>query len=314
MFNADANVGFNAEGNVIFSKDSFIPKQLSGNLTIDAFGNSYNLLELGAYLDNLDQLQESLLGPQGKYPFNGELDSRDIINKILKRRQRRSLGPVELHDEGIEAIRNQVSIPDRSSEPSAVDLYIRVFGTTIRTVSVNPKNAEQALAKLKEKLGSLISAARQTPTREVDQFGPILFLNDEFEVPTGSGLALSTLAEGTTIPSLDYARKYQPKTDSQPLDIQLKLITNSATSLRLKQSVVGGPFELGLQLEGSLRSGGGIELTVHSDGAVSEAKINLPHERVRAVELSTNVFWIQRSAGKGEVKAPFRNELAVQPG
>ncbi|CAE6537368.1 unnamed protein product [Rhizoctonia solani] len=41
------NSGFSTEANIIFSQDSYIPRMLSGNLTIQAYGRSYNLFEVG---------------------------------------------------------------------------------------------------------------------------------------------------------------------------------------------------------------------------------------------------------------------------
>jgi hypothetical protein len=53
-FSSDMNLGVAADGNVIFSQDSYIPRSLSANLTFDAYGRSYNLIEVHFSIPDLN--------------------------------------------------------------------------------------------------------------------------------------------------------------------------------------------------------------------------------------------------------------------
>ena len=54
------NLGGQVESNVIFSSQSPVPRSVSANLTVDLFGHSVNLLELGARLEGVEYLIETL--------------------------------------------------------------------------------------------------------------------------------------------------------------------------------------------------------------------------------------------------------------
>lgn len=57
------NVGATVESNLIWSGQSFVPRSASLNLTVDMFGQSVNLVELGGRVQGLEDILEKLLGP-----------------------------------------------------------------------------------------------------------------------------------------------------------------------------------------------------------------------------------------------------------
>lgn len=58
------NVGASAESNLIWSSDSFVPRSATLNLTVDVFGQSVNLLEVGGRVQGLEDLLEKVFGPE----------------------------------------------------------------------------------------------------------------------------------------------------------------------------------------------------------------------------------------------------------
>lgn len=67
MFFDEYNFGVNSDSNVIFSTDSYLPRSVNFNFTVDLFGESVNLLELSARMEGFEHFVESLFGPKGDY-------------------------------------------------------------------------------------------------------------------------------------------------------------------------------------------------------------------------------------------------------
>ena len=72
-FSETINTGAIAEANLIWSTDSYVPRSASFNFTIDLFGKSFNLLEIGGRLEGFENIMEKL--------FNDEKEVNDSFNR-----------------------------------------------------------------------------------------------------------------------------------------------------------------------------------------------------------------------------------------
>jgi len=82
------NVGAGVESNLIWSADSFIPRSAMLNLTVDVFGQSVNLLEIGGRVQGFEDILEKLFGPESNTIPNREeraLVHDDVLNNIDRR-------------------------------------------------------------------------------------------------------------------------------------------------------------------------------------------------------------------------------------
>ncbi|XP_076472286.1 uncharacterized protein LOC143301780 [Babylonia areolata] len=70
------NSGAAAEGNLVWSSSSSLPRSASANLTVDLFGRSLNLLDVGLRLEGLEYLMETLLGPNGYFGKSAKGDGQ----------------------------------------------------------------------------------------------------------------------------------------------------------------------------------------------------------------------------------------------
>jgi hypothetical protein len=73
------NVGGTVESNLIWSGQSFVPRSASLNLTVDMFGRSVNLFEVGGRIQGAEDILERLLGP------GSEIDNAILANKRERR-------------------------------------------------------------------------------------------------------------------------------------------------------------------------------------------------------------------------------------
>lgn len=70
VFFDEYNFGANAESNLIFGTDSYLPRTLSLNLTFDLFGESVNMFEVNTRMQGFEKFIESYFGPKG--PINSK--------------------------------------------------------------------------------------------------------------------------------------------------------------------------------------------------------------------------------------------------
>ncbi len=89
------NTGAQVESNLIWSQNSYIPRSANLNLTIDLFGHSVNLFELGGRVEGLESLLESVFGPEGYFPDNA-------VSNALSRSKR------EVKDQKINRLHDKV--------------------------------------------------------------------------------------------------------------------------------------------------------------------------------------------------------------
>lgn len=86
-FSETMNAGAGLESNIIFSQQSFVPRSAMVNLTIDLFGHSVNLFEIGGRVEGLEKI---LMENFAKNQFGAKQDmtpeqkqSRDVdFNKV----------------------------------------------------------------------------------------------------------------------------------------------------------------------------------------------------------------------------------------
>ena len=86
------NAGAMVESNVIFSSRSFVPRSAMVNITVDLFGQSMNLLEVGGRVEGLEYLLESYFGPEGFFKeqadTKGYADTKTIKKEKMERQKK----------------------------------------------------------------------------------------------------------------------------------------------------------------------------------------------------------------------------------
>jgi hypothetical protein len=78
-FNDAINTGAALESNLIWSSQSFVPRSAMVNLTVDLFGQSVNLVELGGRVQGLDAILENLFSdaPEGSDMTDNKINNFD---------------------------------------------------------------------------------------------------------------------------------------------------------------------------------------------------------------------------------------------
>lgn len=84
LFFDEYNFGVSGESNVIFGTESYIPRSIFFNGTINMFGNSMNPLEFNIRLQGLEKYVESIFGLDGPLNFDRLIDKFGFVYEKIK--------------------------------------------------------------------------------------------------------------------------------------------------------------------------------------------------------------------------------------
>lgn len=84
LFFDEYNFGLSGESNVIFSTESYLPRSVSFNGTINLFGNSVNPLEFNIRIQGMENYVESIFGIEGPLNFDRLMDKFGFIFEKLR--------------------------------------------------------------------------------------------------------------------------------------------------------------------------------------------------------------------------------------
>ena len=91
------NTGASVESNVIWSSKSFIPRSAMTNLTVDLFGHSINIFEVGGRVEGLEYFLESYFGPNGYFRDRDvKKASKQIVKGIDSKKMNKIEGQVSI--------------------------------------------------------------------------------------------------------------------------------------------------------------------------------------------------------------------------
>lgn len=319
-FSPDANLGLGAEGNLIFSQDSFIPRSLDANVTVEAYGNAYNLIEVGGYAEHLEEAVEKWLGPQGCVKQNSisgliskGVEKFDQVVEAVKNRLKREV-KTDANQNEIDAIREKVHMEERVGAAPRGDIYIRVFGTSIAVESFSAENLKDfsLTRRLKKGFEKLAEGLKET---KVDLTEPFIFVDDEVTLPTSAGLPLNLQLEGTTVLSLqmsgnlDVARLLRAEGVA---DMRARVMPSAAAVLKAKMTVGTGPIESGLQLESKIHSASGVDLKIVREDGKFEVKFNIPQERTQIIDVRSDLYWVEQPQDSLQKKTPVTSTLSTR--
>lgn len=179
----ELNVGGTVESNLIFSSQSYLPRSANLNLTIDLFGESVNLMEIGARVEGFETLVESFFGPNGIYPD-------DTIQKTLESMRSKRAAPIDKNS--LNQLATIYDVKSQYVEEPQGDLYVRIFGNELHTKHF--KGLEQLTGKKMSPLAMLLQAAKE---KEIDFSKSMSLLNVVYTIPTVIGLPLTLSVNAT---------------------------------------------------------------------------------------------------------------------
>lgn len=270
------DLGAKAESNVIFSTQSFVPRSASLNLTVDMFGSSVNLLEVGGRVQGVEDVLEKFLA---KTKESSQHDSS--LLKYLDRK----FAPQ----------------PDRMQASA----FARVFGNEIYYTDIHDWEMPSTdRASYMEMFQNLADGSSQ-----MDFTKAVQFLDIQLSIPTHMGLPLKLKLTASSVMSM----KAQGKADLRSLfmgqlDINGQLRPSAALSVQAEMSVDAFYAKAGLKSISTLHTSTAADgkIILNRDSKI-DVEINVPEKKMDVFSVDRKFFMIWRS--DLEVAAP-ENKMA----
>lgn len=268
------NVGATVESNLIWSGQSFVPRSASVNLTVDLFGKSINLVEVGGRIQGVEDILERLLGP------GSELDN------AIKRERR-----APIRDELLNSIDRTFN---KQPDSDQLSYFIRVFGNEIRAGDIFAFDLES----FKSKFNFLDWLMELAKDHNIDVTKSFHFLDANFVVPTGSGFPLRLNAEGSATIGLSANGKVdvrQMLSSPSTFDINGSVKPSAALEIRASMGVDAQFASTGLKLVNTLHSSTVLDGVVQlRDGRVFNLDWNIPQDKVEIFNAESHVYVVYR--------------------
>ncbi|XP_077295548.1 apolipoprotein lipid transfer particle [Arctopsyche grandis] len=304
VFFDDFNAGGNCEANIIMSPDTYIPRSLSLNLTLDMFGESINIFEMKARGEGFEDYIESIFGP------NGQFGRSTVDNKLKSLRVLRSA-----NDEA-SSIKRKIKNINYKNEAlnhrfPILDLGIKVFGNEI---SYWNAEGDEEIKSTVTQLNPLHHINKILSGKEIDYKKASLFLDTTYSVPTGCGLPMTMNLLGTNIVNLKMSGSIS-NTDTffqtRNLDFEGKMHPSMALNVAATMSVsAGGLGDTGIRVNFRLHTSTALSAKLKlRSGTLASLNVSLPHSKQEIFEAKSELIVLH---GNKEVRQVSFNKNKVE--
>lgn len=279
------NIGASVESNLIWSTNSFVPRSAMVNLTVDMFGQSINLLEVGGRVQGIEDLLERLFGPGSK-----EFDN-------LLSRDKRAL----VRDDVLSTIDRKFG---KTTDTDQLSYYLRIFGNDVRAGDIFQFDIESIKSRFNF-LDWLIELAKE---RSIDVTRNFRFLDASLAIPTGTGMPVRLMAEGTATISLTARGKVdirQMFSSPSTFDISGSVKPSAAVEVRGEMGVDAFVAKTGLKMVNILHTStildGALQLR---DGKIFNLDFNMPQDKMEIFSAETHLYVTYREQNREQKRIP----------
>ena len=247
LFSETLNTGATVESNLVWSPKSFVPRSATVNLTVDMFGQSVNLMEVGGRVEGIDSILESFFGPEG--------EAGDTPNEIVNMDNRFR--------------------PSDSREPQG-SYFLRIFGNE---VSFNEFHGLD-LNSIRDRFNYINWLIDLANEHQFEMTKSMVLLDSEICVPTVAGFPLRLNAQGTAVTNVQLSGRMDLRnaaSSPHSLTIVGRLRPSAALQITGEMGVDAWMAQTGLRMVNTLHTStlmdGSIEL---QRGRVFNLDINTP--------------------------------------
>lgn len=311
------NAGWDLDVNVVYSTKSFLPRSASMNLTVDLFGHSVNLFEIGARMENVERVLEHYLGPDGSIQKEGMAGLWSKMSDAMRIKR----GTVKSGD--LNTIDKMVELKDMK-DSIKFDAFVRVFGSEIAMMHYRseeaPKSAdmwEDVQTRLSKAVKELIEGAKHV---EIDVARSLMFLDTAATFPTIAGVPIKLAVNGTTTVGLGLESNVDISAllrDPENADLKFKINPLAVTELSASMTVDMAIAKTGVKMVANIHSSAAADLTAKMvKGSSFDLKLELPKTKITAVEIKSELLLIQQKDNDAEraKKLTIDNEVSYNHG
>jgi hypothetical protein len=272
LFSELLNTGGKVDSNVIFSSESFVPRSGMVNLTIDMFGHSVNLLEVGGRVEGVDKLLEGFFNKED----NSLRSKRDVINPRVLDQISRSYNPKS------------------SSDPKA-SYYLKIFGNEIHYNDFHDLD----MSSLKDKVNFFKWLIKMSEDNQVDYTKSVSLLDAALVLPTTTGLPLKLSVDASAVINLQVNGRFdvrQMLANPATIDIDGAVKPSAAVEVSCEMSVDAHVARAGLRMVSSMHTStvaqGKLSL---AEARVLHFDVDMPKDKVEVFSAKSSFYILYRS-------------------
>ncbi|XP_043224104.1 uncharacterized protein LOC122382611 isoform X2 [Amphibalanus amphitrite] len=281
-FNSEYHVGASLDSNLVYSSKSYIPRSLNSNLTLQMFGESVNLLEVGARVEGMERLVESVFAPGGGL--------HNAAPEPLFRSRRDAT-----QREKLEKIKADFDAAGRMGDPQAF-FHMKVFGHEVDGVDLRSSDANRVTGWLTENgPGEWIKWLGSTESLDISR--SVKFLEGTYIVPTGVGLPMNLTVSAVAAVNVQMSGNAQLERlfSSQELDLAFRLRPSGAVTCDMTMMVDGMAVQLGMGMKATVHSSTLVDASLRMEGfRLVNAQVNMPKERMDVYNFESSMEFIHQ--------------------
>ncbi|XP_069127420.1 uncharacterized protein [Argopecten irradians] len=275
-FSEKFNLGGSMESNLVWSPKSFVPRSLMANLTVDLFGHSYNLLEVGGRAEGLEHLLEAYFGSSGHFRKNKAPSPAPEMptNKALNMNKLNGMGNTMNSDEELQG-----------------SMYMRVFGNEVKYLNLKKmQGSDNSLDNIDFDLllGKLVRDGSVSYTYSD------MFLDSSIIIPTLIGFPLNLTVNGTLTTGLTGTGQVDLRRPKSLLLINGNFEPSGAVAISAMMSVDAFVTKGGMKMLSTLHTStairGKLELSQNKDFTL---ELDFPRKKSEVINMESSFFMVQ---------------------
>lgn len=262
--------GASIDSNVIFSDKSFLPRSSMVNLTVELFGQSVNLFELGGRIEGFEAYIEKFFGPNGYYP-------EETLAAIIKNLRK------DGNQQGNELFTKDTDEPRGS-------YYLKLFGNEIlyrHFEGIESLLPEKSFTSIFDLIINLLSKGSVDFTKSYN------LVNAEFTYPTIIGFPLRLKVDGkaTIDMKLDGTFNFE---GFNSINIDGKLRPSAAIMFDSSMTIDAFVSKSGMKMLSTAHSSTIIDgKALVKEGKLIDFTINVPDEKTEIFDMSNEFYKIE---------------------
>ncbi|XP_009962660.3 apolipoprotein B-100 [Tyto alba] len=295
-------VSAKVEGNVIFDPNSYVPKEtmLKTTLNVYGFGPS-DIFELGLEGKGFEPTLEALFGKKGFFPDTASkalywVDGRvpEQVSKVLldyfdysqdgKQDQDIMKGIMLNLEKLIKELNNKDAPEGRA--------YLRILGEELGYMKLNDfKLLGSMILKSVKTLQTIPEMIAQAISKGVDRdlFVHYMFMDNEFELPTGAGLQLKFALSGIATPGAKVAVKLHQKSMQAELIAKPSVAIEFVTHLGINMPEFA---RSGVEMNSNIFHESGIEAHISMKAGQLKFSIPAPKTPTKLLSISNTLHLV----------------------